>query len=515
MVFLPTTGGRLMRGSRTSRAATGSGTAWGSYAGPAGRLLGGRSGVALALVAVLLVVAPSDDRHRLLVLGSALVFLAAGSAHLLRGRLTGNLTSRGLGTAFVVLGLHLPAAYVVRVVVGDDATVLAPAAEAAMVAAAAVHALRAVVPRAPAALRTGLLAVVAGTAVVLLGLLASPDAAVAQGALCAGFVGAACLWAAVAVAADRADPLGESGRASAQTVAHVAAALAVGSACRGAAEVVPTGPWVDALRDLLLLGAGIAATTGALRRIGDALEGQERYVAGLVEQLAQHELVLQQTRGCLHDARAALAGIQAATSASHHPAVRSDPRRRQQLERAAGEEMHRLQRMLRMPERPGRVAEVDLDGLLDTLVAVHRERGLRVRWSGTPGAPVRTDGDAVAVIVGNLLGNALVHAPGALVDVAVDVGDRLTVVVSDDGPGLTDLQRAGVFEAGARRDGSPGEGIGLALSRDLARRHGGDLVARPAEVGASFRLTLPLQPPAPAGAPLPGTADHHDLRLAG
>ncbi len=36
---------------------------------------------------------------------------------------------------------------------------------------------------------------------------------------------------------------------------------------------------------------------------------------------------------------------------------------------------------------------------------------------------MRADGDAVAVIVGNLLGNALVHAPGALVTVDVEVTD--------------------------------------------------------------------------------------------
>ncbi len=478
----------------------------------------GRGGGVLGVVAALLVVSPGDDRHQLLVLAASLAFLAAGAGHLLRGRLTGSGSSRQLGTALVILGLHLPASFVVRVLLDGDAVVLARATEAAMVAAAAVCALRALVPRAPVLLRRGLITVVTGTAVLLLGLLASPDPGTVRGALAAGFGGAALLWATVAVVADRADPLGDSGRASSQSVALVAAALAIGTACTGVAAVLPTGPLVGGLVDTLLLGAGVVAAAAAVRRIGDALDGQERYVAGLVEQLAQHELLLQQTRGCLHDARAALAGIQAATSASHHPAVRSDPRRRQQLERATADEMHRLQRMLRMPERPAAVAEIDLDVLITSLVTVHRERGLRVRWDGGTGTPVRTDGDAVAVIVGNLLGNALVHAPGALVDVRVDVADALTIQVSDDGPGLTDLQRLGAFEAGARRDGSPGEGIGLALSRDLARRHGGDLVSRPAAIGATFRLTLPVHPVPVPVEPLPGTGvvdGRTGLRLAG
>ena len=72
--------------------------------------------------------------------------------------------------------------------------------------------------------------------------------------------------------------------------------------------------------------------------------------------------------------------------------------------------------------------------------------------TGAGGAtPVMVDGDALAVIVGNLLGNALVHAPKALCRVTLDVGERLTVTVSDDGPGLSPARRAAAFEAGVHR----------------------------------------------------------------
>lgn len=467
---------------------------------------------------MILVVAPQGDRHQLLVVAAAIAFLAAGAAHLLRGRLTGNSGSSQLGLAFASLGLHLPAGFAVRVLLDEDGAVLAQAAETAVVAAAAVWGLRALVPRVPHLVRYALVGGVTAIGIVLFGLLASADPATVTRSLAAGSLGAALLWAAVVVAARRVDPLGDSGRASSHAIAVVAAAVAVGTLGTAVTTLVNTGPLVAGLVDLLLLTAALVAATGAVHRITDALDGQERYVAALIEQLAHHELLLQQTRGCLHDARAALSGIQAGTSASHHPAVRSDPVRRQQLERATASEMSRLQRLLRMPERTATVTEVDLDVLLDSLVAVHHERGLRIRWVGVGGSPVRADGDAVAVIVGNLLGNALVHAPGALVELQAVVTDELVITVRDDGPGLTDLQRQGVFEAGARRDDSPGEGIGLALSRDLARRHGGDLVARPATAGAFFRLTLPLHPTAAPVSQLPGTGALDGLpglRLAG
>ncbi|QNG35395.1 HAMP domain-containing sensor histidine kinase [Geodermatophilus sp. Leaf369] len=484
-----------------------------------GRVLSSPATGFVALGVVVVVVSPGTDRHQLLEVAAALAFLAAGAGHLLRGRVTGNLTSTRLGLALATLGLQLPASFAVLVLLDAQGAVLARGVHAAAYATAAVLALRAAVPHVRRWLARTLVGSVVAAGTVLTGLLAAPDPATVRAALALGFLGASGLWAGVAVVAARVDPLGDRGRASSRAIAAMAALVAASTTGAAVAQLGDGGGAVPAgLVDGALLTAGVIAAVGAARRITDSLDGQERYVAALIEQLAHHELQLQQTRGCLHDARAALAGIQAGASAAHHPSVRADPVRREQLERATTAEMARLQRLLRMPERTPVIADVDLDVLLDSLVAVHRERGLRIRWSGTGQTPVRADGDALAVIVGNLLGNALVHAADSVVDLEVTVGNELTVSVTDDGPGLSDLQRHSVFEAGARRDGSPGEGIGLALSRDLARRHGGDLVARPAAEGAHFRLTLPVTPVAPCDVRSPGSEGSsplHGLRLAG
>jgi signal transduction histidine kinase len=233
----------------------------------------------------------------------------------------------------------------------------------------------------------------------------------------------------------------------------------------------------------------------------------------LLEQLAGHEGQLQQARACLHDARAAVAGVRAASSAVQHLALDEGPEEtatRTDLEKSIAVELARLERMLRLPERTPSVSPVDLDQVVRALVVSHRERGLRISWAPTEAPVVTVDGDALAVILGNLLGNALAHAPRALCRVSVEVTDRLTVTVADDGPGLSAAGRAAAFEAGARRSGSGGEGLGLAISRDLARRHGGDLVAADTSMGACFVLTLPVQPPLPASRsialPRPRTA---------
>ena len=67
--------------------------------------------------------------------------------------------------------------------------------------------------------------------------------------------------------------------------------------------------------------------------------------------------------------------------------------------------------------------------------------------------------------------------------------------VADHGPGLPVRERGRVFEAfyrvnSAVTEGVSGTGIGLTISRELARLHGGELELQPSERGASFLLTL-------------------------
>jgi signal transduction histidine kinase len=72
--------------------------------------------------------------------------------------------------------------------------------------------------------------------------------------------------------------------------------------------------------------------------------------------------------------------------------------------------------------------------------------------------------------------------------------------VCDGGPGIPDAERERIFEpfyriAGAS-EAAGGVGLGLALVRQIARRHGGDAVCLTGSAGACLRVTLPG--PAPA-----------------
>lgn len=109
-----------------------------------------------------------------------------------------------------------------------------------------------------------------------------------------------------------------------------------------------------------------------------------------------------------------------------------------------------------------------------------------------------TDPDAVAQILGNLVENACKYGDAAAGGVTLETTSRGFDVV-DRGPGLPGRAAKVAFEPFDRagRDSSdpmPGVGLGLALSRDLARALGGDLALAPPRVGEGARFRLELRP---------------------
>jgi len=113
---------------------------------------------------------------------------------------------------------------------------------------------------------------------------------------------------------------------------------------------------------------------------------------------------------------------------------------------------------------------------------------------------VLADRDALRVILENLLDNAQKYGGGS-VKIAAGVSDgRWRLDISDQGRGFAPEIAEKLFDLHNRGSGdgmTHGAGLGLAIARQLARRMGGDLVARSAGAGqgAVFTVTLELAPP--------------------
>jgi signal transduction histidine kinase len=124
------------------------------------------------------------------------------------------------------------------------------------------------------------------------------------------------------------------------------------------------------------------------------------------------------------------------------------------------------------------------------------------------GVTVFGDADRISTIIINLLENAIKYSPsGGKIQCIVSVADHAaTLSVVDQGIGIAreDLPRLfNRFERIEHRETSHvgGTGLGLYLSRELARQHGGDILleSRPGS-GSTFTLTLPLVVAAPEKA---------------
>ncbi|MGC0374831.1 sensor histidine kinase [Streptomyces sp. SAI-229] len=104
----------------------------------------------------------------------------------------------------------------------------------------------------------------------------------------------------------------------------------------------------------------------------------------------------------------------------------------------------------------------------------------------------------LARVLANLLDNARRHARERVTVTVRREGDRAVLGVADDGEGVAEADRERIFERFVRLDAARsrddgGAGLGLAIARDVAVRHGGTLTASAAPAGgALFELRLPL-----------------------
>lgn len=140
-----------------------------------------------------------------------------------------------------------------------------------------------------------------------------------------------------------------------------------------------------------------------------------------------------------------------------------------------------------------------------------QEKGLTLTRPTCNGDPVWLKGDPhrLRQILNNLMSNAIKFTAAGEVALDGDLGDlvegrrRFTLTVRDNGPGVPPDAMERLFTPFAQGSAEVartygGTGLGLKVSRDLARLMGGDLCVRNTEHGAAFTLTLELAVGQPA-----------------
>ena len=155
--------------------------------------------------------------------------------------------------------------------------------------------------------------------------------------------------------------------------------------------------------------------------------------------------------------------------------------------------------------------EVEASSVIASAAAVVsplvRDKGQTLDVQVEPSLPmVLVDGHRVEQVLVNLLSNAHKFSPrGATITLKVGRDQsRLLFEVSDNGPGIPNVEQERVFEAFYRvpdvaTQRTAGSGIGLSIAKHLVELHGGSIwVKSKAGEGSSFFFTLPLQDPGEA-----------------
>jgi len=191
-----------------------------------------------------------------------------------------------------------------------------------------------------------------------------------------------------------------------------------------------------------------------------------------------------------HELRTPLARIRMAVELLKTTA---DPARKRELEQDIAELDALLDEILlasRLDASPTNAVTERVD-----LLAVTAEECARYDGAVVEGEPVIVSGDARLLrrLVRNLLENSRRHGEPPIEVRLHAIGALAELRVCDRGPGVPEAEREAIFQPFHRfgRTGEHGAGLGLALVRQIARRHGGDAryVTRP-DAGGCFVVTL-------------------------
>ena len=289
-----------------------------------------------------------------------------------------------------------------------------------------------------------------------------------------------------------------------QTLAYLQMAMSVNRDLASLASLEKVLFLVGGLGIVLAAAAGFLLSKLSLRPAVRAWEQQEQFVAD-----ASHEL-----RTPLTVMRLNLDLVMSHPEAT----VAENAIWLQSIE----DEIHRLHRMseqlLTLARRHGaggsRREPVDVGVLAEKAVSAFRPaaeaKGLSLRFAQTGvdmagGCTIPGDGDALYQLLGILLDNAIKYTQSGGIDVELErrrLGVRLKV--RDTGIGIETAHLGRIFDRFYRTDLARakvggGAGLGLAIARDIAAQHGGQITVESAlGQGATFTVTLPA--PARPGA---------------
>lgn len=134
-----------------------------------------------------------------------------------------------------------------------------------------------------------------------------------------------------------------------------------------------------------------------------------------------------------------------------------------------------------------------IEDLCFSMERLYKDRNLKIDGTELEGCWFRGEAQDLEEMLGNLMDNACKWARSQVLVRARRVGDRLLILVEDDGPGIPEQRQLEVLQRGRRLDEKvSGAGLGLDIVQDIAGLYRGSIrLGRAASGGLSAQLELP------------------------
>jgi two-component system sensor histidine kinase PhoQ len=275
--------------------------------------------------------------------------------------------------------------------------------------------------------------------------------------------------------------------------------------------------WLGAMALLLLAAQWAILRWGLspLRRVADELtrleRGEQERIAGdyptelqrltdnlntlLVHERAQQKRYRDALADLAHSLKTPLALVRGALrdTAPTDPTRRSLAEQVDRMDRIVAYQLQRASTSGRSGLAAPQPLRPAVERMLAALAKVYGDKSIATEVAADAALRFRGDEGDLTELLGNLLDNAFKWGRDRVRVSAEAAGGRLTLSVEDDGPGIAPEQAQRVLERGVRADQSvPGQGIGLAVVRDIVDAYEGELrIERSALGGARIVLVLP------------------------
>ncbi|MEW5287635.1 two-component system sensor histidine kinase PhoQ [Erwinia papayae] len=127
-----------------------------------------------------------------------------------------------------------------------------------------------------------------------------------------------------------------------------------------------------------------------------------------------------------------------------------------------------------------------LDSLCSALNKVYQRKGVSLTLDISPELTFIGEQNDFMEVMGNVLDNACKYCLEFVEITARQTDNELHLIVDDDGPDIPESKRDLIFIRGQRADTlRPGQGLGLAVARDILEQYTGDIIASTSELGGA------------------------------